>query len=213
MFIPPLLADLDDIIKVVFFLIVGAFWLIKQLMGQEAAKPKKPVPPPIPVAPGAPAAGQGPLQTEVADFLRRATQRKGNPQEARAQIFQHQPPPSKKKRGEKSKKRGRDLQERHEVDEHVRARLDTSKFGQRAQQLGDLDNLEERFSHELGRLGQSEAAPQAVTAPVEEAPAIRAAIESQSVAPAAAIAELLRRPESVRQAIIMQEILKRPRQR
>ena len=219
MFIPPpLLADLDDIIKVVFFLIVGAFWLIKQLMGNDAAKPQKPAPPriPPPVQPGAapPMGGQGPLKDEVADFLRRATQRKGHPQEIRAEAFQYQVPQGKKKRGEKSQKakRSRDLQERHEVDEHVRERLDTSKFGQRAQDLGDLDDRPDRFSHDLGRLAQSDKVETAPPPPVDPSGGATAAA-TLNVAPAAAIAELLRRPESVRQAVILQEILKRPGQR
>ena len=89
-------------------------------------------------------------------------------------------------------------------------RLDTSKFGQRAQELGDLDDRPDRFSHELGRLAQSDRGETTPAAPVESAASTAATL---NVAPAAVIAELLRRPESVRQAIILQEILKRPGQR
>jgi hypothetical protein len=215
MFIPPPIVaiDLEDIIKVVFFLIIGAFWLIKQLMGQEAAKPKRPAPPQVP-PPVRPAAGQGPLQDEVADFLRQARQRKGHAQEARVEVFQ-QPQQAKKKRTEKPAKgrRARELKERHDVDEHVRDRLDTSKFSERAEQLGDLveasnlqlqEHLKEKFSHDLGQLGRSGLAEAATQ------PASVAVAPATAESPAAAIADLLRRPESVRQAIILQEILRRP---
>jgi hypothetical protein len=219
MFIPPPIVaiELDDILKLVFLLIIGVFWLVKQLMGQEAAKPKRPAPPKIP-PPVRPAAGQAPLQDEVAEFLRQARQRKGHPQEARVEVREYQPPAAKKKRSaEKPPKgrRARELKERHDVDEHVRDRLDTSKFGQRAEQLGDLveaseqqfqEHVQEKFSHDLGRLGQSGTADAAGPGQTLAAPA-------SLDAPASALAELLRRPESMRQAIILQEILRRPSER
>ena len=205
MFIPPPLVaiDLEDIIKVVFFLIIGAFWLVKQLMGQEAAKPKRPAPPQVP-PPVRPAAGQGPLQDEVSDFLRQARSEKGIHKKRTPKLCIPAPAEPRKSAGKKPPKAATwpRFKERHDVDEHVRDRLDTSKFSDRAEQLGDLvetsnqefqEHVQEKFSHDLGRLSQSGAGEMATTADAVAASSAGSSAAAVGVSPAAAIAELLRR--------------------
>ncbi len=98
------------------------------------------------------------------------------------------------------------------VAEHVASHLREGVFDQQVARLGEeVDQaddrmearLQQRFAHELGQLGAVTARPQDSILDDDSSRPLRPA-------PAMSIVELLRNPESVRQAIILNEILKRP---
>ncbi len=106
------------------------------------------------------------------------------------------------------------------VAAHVSEHLSAAKFAPVSQELGkdvtDLDSkiqrhLQEKFDHRLGRLagmgGESAAAQTAVDL---EAPQLSAAAAS---AGAAQLAALLANPASLRQAVVLTEIINRPESR
>jgi hypothetical protein len=99
------------------------------------------------------------------------------------------------------------------VSQHVSQHLDMSSIRQHTAQLGSevaladdkLDaRLHDKFDHAVGRIkgGQPTAAAAPPTATVSSSPA--------PTARPSEIAQLLRNPKSIRQAIILNEILRRP---
>lgn len=233
----PLLAA--DIIQTIFGIIVFIIWIAGQFMGsrEQAKRNKKPRPPQQkPVAPaeeGVPGARPpkpGPrnqedeLRSEVEEFLRRAqgkpAEPKPVPQQRRTPTPAQMPPPQREPRQQPSRPtaqqrrasrqtkrlaKGQDGSIRTEgVAEHVERHLDTTDISTHTRTLGakiaTADDraearLEGKIEHTLGRLEH------------REAPA-----EPKEVTPdmAAQLAEMLSKPEGVKQLIIANEILRRP---
>jgi hypothetical protein len=123
-----------------------------------------------------------------------------------------------------------DLAERHEVTSHVRQHLDTSAYDQRAEQLGDhvevadsqmQQHVRNVFEHRIGSLADTtrqattsagsaaEAEQQAATATARDPVAASASAAASGLD----IAAVLRDPKSVRQAVVLSEILNRPEHR
>ena len=104
--------------------------------------------------------------------------------------------------------------ERETVQEHVASRLDTSKFDERASQFGDATHetkleahIHDKFDKRLGTLAESTVGDvQLGDMQQREAPKHETVVISE-------IAELLRNPKSIRQAIILTEVLNPPHNR
>lgn len=103
-----------------------------------------------------------------------------------------------------------------EVGEHVREHLGSKPFSERAAHLTKLDQADEQmaarvhqaFDHQVGRL--SSDAPPAETA-AGSGPSVAAG--PRATPAAAQIAALLRDPNQVRTAIVLETILRRPTER
>jgi hypothetical protein len=104
------------------------------------------------------------------------------------------------------------------VSQHVAQHLDTTGMRQRTAQLGSevleetqklQSEVREKFTHKLGRLAataQPAAPPSAASPPAPARPAMTPPRVQE-------ITQLLRNPSSVRQAVIINEILARPEHR
>ncbi len=225
-----LLAD-GDWVKLATFLVIGTFYLISFLAGKlrdrQVAKNRAPQRPPK-------ADGADAIAGELDEFLKKAQKRDPTKQPVRPVATPVVAAP--RSEGRKPRRRGDDRgdptkrrtlaaplptltesrakddaqRKRSEgVEEHVRHAIDTQKFDQRAAQLGQLDassqigtNLQQSFSHQLGTLGP--ASSPAATAPAAAAPAVDVA---RSAAPIAALLS----GGNLKQAVILKEILERPK--
>lgn len=182
-----------ELIVVLIFFMISA---LGQLLSAKN-KPKRPRPP-RPQGGGAPNKGQevaDNLRSEVDDFLREMQGKppKKKPKPKPVVIKVEQPVVAEKKT---------DLRQ-ESVREHVSKHLSTADFTQQTDKLGDEiedadermeQHLHEKFGHKLGSLEQI---VQAVEQKVQEKRVQE-------------IAELLRTPAGMRQAIIASEILRRP---
>ncbi len=228
---PLLAADVGDLIQVVLiilFILVPIVWgalnKFAQQQKQQQQRPgeRRPAgrPPGGAAAGGAPrgvAAGRPPgggLEDEIGEFLRRAARQRQGRAGPAAQPAAAQPA-------------GQQLVEAQVVRqpaigegirEHVGEYLDAGEFRRRATELGEEvaqadEQIEQRlhakFDHKLGRLagrrGETADAPK-VTQPED----VLAELPSTS---AAGLAAMLGNAESIRQAIVINEILTRPEQR
>ena len=217
-FFAPLFADAGDIAQVVIFLVVAAIYginhIIKAVREMQKTLQK---PPARPVEQGE---VKQRLERELDDFMRRA---RGESAPA-----QPPPPPQQKKRrrnqGEQKKQQAAESKERDDKDDLRRRKrleprleqhIDTSRFEQRARHLTNIDHeaddiqqhVHQVFDHKLGALGsdtrdsrEADAAAALVNAGIEHSTANRVAMN-------------LADPESLRDAIVMQEILNRPTHR
>jgi hypothetical protein len=101
------------------------------------------------------------------------------------------------------------------VAEHVKSYLDASEFKRRTASLADdiaeadekrVEHRQEVFGHQVGQLAAAEPAAVSPKAALAEA-------SSAGSVPALDLAAILARPENLRQAILLQEILQRPEHR
>lgn len=217
----PLLADVDWI-KVLPAIIFFAIWLINQLLSgkkdpaAQQRRPPRPAggqPPPAPQRNAPPE--QAKLSTEIEEFLRRASEKRRE----KAREVQARPRPVPRTLRPADEPVEAEVVETgppgERVAKHVEQHLTTRSFTQRASHMVD-DILEadvERkqheqqvFGHHIGRLEDTSTGSQT---PPQSA-------ESAKVAATAAVgslAALLKSRESVRQAIIINEILNRPEHR
>ena len=97
------------------------------------------------------------------------------------------------------------------VASHVAQRMDTDEFDKRASHLGQRvgladdameAHLHEKFDHRLGRLADTSGAG-----------ATKGATKGATAIDAAKVAQLLRTPNGLKQAIILSELLNRPEHR
>jgi hypothetical protein len=213
---PPLLAagDIETLVK------IGALFLFFLLpaLGRMLAKGRQAQPPA-----GAPPRPQRPVPPQVADeigeFLRRANEHRAAeqppPQPARPKPL---PPVQQPVRAEVVA----EVPVGTQVNEQVKKYLDTQSFSRREEALGkevaqadqQIDqHLHQVFDHSLSRLetvvGETAAPPAAVESPEvadTTAPEIPATFATGLLA-------LVTSPDSLRQAVILSEILHRPEER
>jgi hypothetical protein len=258
--LPPLLADLREVIGAVVFLLFLVLWVVSQLMEgkkQAGAPPAKGQggPGPAPRPGGGPQAGAKPpvgggLRSEMEEFMRRAGlqgQAPGNrpapqrsPQPATADrvevLVDDKPAPERQRLSTPSRPleqrtppttspttKAADMArpappprrrkpKRESVAEHVAQQFasstrsvaeHTSRLGQRI--IADDEQfdvqLKAKFDHDLGTLSASR------TDDVQLKPV------DGPATPAAQIAAMLASPEGVRQAILLNEIMRRPSDR
>jgi len=205
-FAPPL-ADVGEIIGVVVFILFVLVSVVGQLIAkiQEAQREAaRRVRAPQPrVAP----ARRGTLEDEIGEFLQKTAQR-------RAPERSSPPPPPPAVPVAEPVLQAEVLAEHDAVADHVRTYLVGGRFDRETTELGSEvtqadekmeEHLRQAFEHRLGRLGTMEG----VTASVQPA----AAPETASAAAAGVAAELaamLRTPASMRQAVVVSEVLTRP---
>ncbi len=227
--------DINLIVFAVVIVISIVSALGKALGKGEQAKPR-PAQRPRPPAGGGPARAAQPraggIEDEITEFLRRAAGgRQAEPpkQPARPQPVVAQIAPEPLTRSpSKPPRRPLGSQIQESVGEHV----DTSRFSRRAAELGDevahaddqlQARLDEKFDHDLGSLASvpGESATAATGDIFESATAATGDIFASAKTPtgklpqtaAAGVAAMLADAQSIRQAIILSEILQRPTDR
>jgi len=233
-------ADIDALIKIGVFVVIVIGWIVRSIATQVAEKPvERPRPPqpqprlpqqPRPQAPAQPAA-QRPLDPaeEVAEFLRQAQSRRSgaprttpapptrpaakpaaSPAPSRSQRKPTTPTPRSAARtplAPQSVPLERTGELGQGVGRHVQEHLSTAEFSERASRPTNVDvaeganeaRLKQVFSHRVGTLSD-------VTMPApEDAPVLRQ--------PVLNLAALLADGNSLRQMIIVNEVLRRPVER
>ena len=198
-----------NLIEVAFVLVV----LILTVLGQLGAKLQQRRPP-LPRSPRPQPPDETPLQSEIEEFLRRAS---GQPVEnrpvvatvvAEPAVARPSRPPARKAAEETAEQPVGD-----EVVKQVEKFLDVGEFSRRTSKLGgevsqadaQLDErLKQTFGHEVGGLAKKPG--ETALRPDIEAPA-------DTPVPVFNFAAFLANPEALRQAILLSEILRRPDER
>ena len=212
-------AGFGDFIGIVIFILIIVVPAIVRMLkqAQQQKEQKQPRggdrPPRAPQVD--PAAGRhGNVEDDIGEFLRRAAERRGG-------AAAPQPPPPIRQQPVEVAEVAEEVPLGGQLREHVGEYLDSSEFQRRTAELGDEvaqadrlteQRLHQKFDHEVGRLsgkpGESAAAPRTVEAPEPE--------DRTSEFPATdavGVAAMLRDVDSIRQAVIISEILNRPEQR
>lgn len=221
-----------DWIGVVVFLVIMIISAISQMAGNKKEAPRPPAPRPRPQPPARPAqAGggqQGPIARELEEFLRRAGgQPQGRPPQQTRVPPQGRPPqqtgvpPQPKPAARPPVARPvvaqpveaetiDELEVIESVADHVGHNVGglQEKLDRRADQPAGLSN---DFNRPVGQLGSDRAAVAAATL-VESGPQ-REFVESLPPTAAAGMAAILTTPTSLRQAILLSEIIQRPEHR
>ena len=232
--------DIGALIKIGVFIIIVIGWIVRSIATQVAEKPvARPRPPqpqpglprqPRPQAPVQPAA-QRPLDPaeEVAEFLRQAqSRRSGAPSQAPMPLPKPAvrpaagPPPSRGQRkpskpaprpaartplAPQNAPSDRKGELGQGVGRHVQEHLSTEEFAQRASRPTNVAvaedaneaRLKQVFSHRVGTLGD------VTMPPPDDAPVLRQ--------PVLNLAALLADGNSLRQMIVVNEVLRRPEER
>ena len=226
-----LLADNFTMLRVIFFLIVGAVWLFNRLLAAKQAKPAPPATRPAPRRPPVRPPGRAPgaqpgrsgdsLSAEIEQFLQESAGRK---REAAPRQPAVKPTPV---RTLVSTERKAAVEAEAAVDakvlerpngeamaDAVRRHLDTRQFDARVSNLTEdmqradvqrEQHLKKTFDHKLGRLTDTSHSQ------VEAPGALTAAQLGEGTANA--IGAMLSKPENLRHAIVLGEILQRPEHR
>jgi hypothetical protein len=174
-------------------------------MAQGPARPK-----PVP--------GQ-PERSEIEEFLRRASRGAAGQSDMERQQPARRPPATTSLSTRAQPLEAQVIDEKSlggHVGDHVKSYLDSSDFKRRTASLADdmaeadekrVEHLHEVFGHQVGQLGADAtptiASQESVSA---EAPAVAAG-------PAFDLVGMFGRPDKLRQAILLQEILQRPEHR
>lgn len=197
---------MEELIKLVIVLVVLVGpWLVRTLLSQQnqaGQAPKRPMRPlERDVIFEAKRAEQAkPLQNEIDEFLRRAGERQNRGARPKP------PPPKQAKRPPAD---APVLARPVSVAEQVQKDLDSSEFARRSGSLGDqliqaeektAERLHDTFDHQVGQFATSRTDGAAAPMP-------------QPSLDLSAVVAALSNPESIRTAIILNEILQRPTHR
>lgn len=210
----PCVAALDPAtLKILGFVVVALIYVFNHFVGAAKAQRKAPPRPDARMRPPAP--GRQEVNDEVAEFLRRTAERSGK----KAPDPQMAPQARRPLVERRSAPLVGDFVEVEAVDEpptgagvtsHVQQHLSNREFDQRASHLGSVEQEErafeaqvhQAFDHKVGHLAARAEEP----APGAASP-VAPAISSQTVA------ALLADPQSLRGAMVLNEILQRPTDR
>ena len=214
--VPALWAFDVDTIKIIVALVLGGYWFVNYLrsLGQPAKAPpvvrrpvaNRPADVPTPKRPKP----QESLASEIEQFLQDAAQRKRD-RGRRPPVKVMQVPAPEPQLAAEAEVLSPPTGEA--VSDSVERHLDTGGFALRANSLtedmerADIEREEHRkktFDRQIGSLTDTSRSEPSPSAAGEAQPA---------GANASAIANLLAKPESVRQAIVLNEILNRPEDR
>jgi len=216
----PLLAaiDIGDIVRIVVIFLI----FVVPVIAQALAKLKQ-IPPPNqrPIPPRPP---MDDMANEIEDFLRRAANQQRNPKTPRAARAQQR---KIERQAAAEPVQAEVVAEKPvggQVTEHVKTFLDEEKFAKRGEELGkgvaqtvnqEIDqHLQQVFSHPVSKLAAvsgEAAAPPTAGEPAELA-AAAPVVETPNVF-ADELVAMLTNPDSLRQAILLTEILHRPEER
>jgi len=216
--VTPLLAQ-GELIGILIMILVFVVPAILQALNKQAQRQKGPPgrrPPARPAVGKRPAAGD--VEAEIEEFLRRAAQPRGvQPPRPAARPAMAQLAGGPRGPGEVARDRPVGVG----MAEHVQKYLDRDEFQRRAAELGGQAartdqqterHLQQVFGHEVSHLadvpGESAAVPQ-----VEEPGEADDRIREFPTTAAAGLAALFSDATSIRQAIIINEILQRPEHR
>jgi len=218
----PTLAAFEDVLKTVIPILFMVLYVIGQLMGgkENAKKAKQPRPAQPPKGDGPPNQADA-LRREVEQFLRRAQGQEADPpQEKRAPavatIAQRPAKRPTKQRAKLRQPSPREVQaapqpvsrgmRKEGVAEHVTRHIDSSNLSEHAEQLGhSVAQADERIESRLqAKFGKRMDAFRHDSKPADQPEPTLGAQE---------LFDLLSRPEGMRQAILMNEILRRPTDR
>jgi len=164
------------------------------------------------------------LSDEIAEFLRRAAQRRAEQmqQQQRAAQQQYAPPPPPLRPAAPVVVEAEIVDEDDltpvrpplsRVAQHVAQHLDTREFAERAERMADVtEHADERMESHLHqafdhRMGNISAGTQSITAAIT--PEVDDEMKAR-VAQNHPLLSMLRQPQSVRNAIILSELLERP---
>lgn len=218
--VPLLAAGIDPgLIKLIVVLIILVVAGIGKLLGmiqRPPGGPPRPQPPPRPAAKD--------VAGEIDEFLRRASQQRTTQQTAsqRPQPVRAQPakPSAPAAPQPLVAQVVTPAPVGGQVTEHVQKYLDTDEFARRGAKLGedvasevnrDIDqHLHQVFDHSVSQLAAvpgEAASPPATVGPAELAEPAGAEVPSTF---ATDLAALLTNPDSIRQAVVLNEILQRP---
>ena len=228
-----LLAQLEliaalDWVQVLIAIVVFVIWGINHLvstLGKPKPQQRPRTVPPRDLAPkDQPAPAQN-LSGEIEDFLKRAAQKR----QEKSRRRKPEPVVEKKvvvvpkpvQRLSDTSDQDFEVRTGQSVSDHVTAHLDNRKFSQRAEHMLDEDitndDLEREahrknvFDHQLGRL--ADTSNQQSEKQITDQAATRKATTDATAAAAIPIASMLANPESLKQAVVLNEILSRPEHR
>lgn len=195
---------MDEILKIIVMVVFGLIYLFNHLFGAGKAQKRRPARPAEPRP-----AGRPEVQDEVAEFLRRAAEKRApakrpdaRPAAARRPI----PAESVEPRAQAPSSR---------FPQPMHSQVDNPELAQRAAQLGHVDQTEaafqahmQTFEHSVGSIREQDA---------PSAPALASPADGNlAAAPAPAsevFAAILADAQSLRHAIILNEIIRRPEER
>jgi hypothetical protein len=223
------LAAADDWMKFVVPFVFLIIYVLNQLLGGSKSKPNQPRggkparkpqmaermerPARSPVAETSPQ--QTKLNAEIEEFLKRADARRGEsqrgkqPKPLQPQAAAPPKPPRESKRDRRQRKFG-------EVADSVEKHLGNRGFEKRAEHLADdvtrseeqmEEHLQKAFGHRVGTLSEPSADPMVPVTDVKTAP------EPILQGTANEFATLLANPRTLKQLIVLNEILARPETR
>lgn len=224
--------DVVFILIVILFAVIGGLTHLFKKLQEAQQDPRRPRPGHRPggVRPNVPP-GRDPVRDEIQQFLREAADRRGGAGPQQAQRVG--PPPAAPRRPAPGGWPQRPAEtpvvlepietvpEPASVAEHVRQQVPGQQFGGLSSDVGRRlvrtdevveEHVHEVFDHQVGRLegtpGESAYASQA-----EEAETPEDRITALPQTAAAGLAAMLAEPTSLRQAIVLTEILQRPEHR
>ncbi|MBX3415072.1 MAG: hypothetical protein KF708_20480 [Pirellulales bacterium] len=220
-------ADVGDFIVAAAAILIPLAYVIRTIIAARrgnkppAGAPQRPAPRRVaPPQQGQGAHEQKKLTDEVEEFLRRAAERRRGGQPREVEIVRPEPrqPPRSRPRPKPVAQRPVVLTDeerigREPVAQHVEQHLSTTAYEERAAHLAKVDDADELmqahlssvFDHQVGQLGST-------SAPAAGGTSEAAATETSPTA-LDGLAELLRSPAGLRQAFILQEVLRRPEER
>lgn len=222
-----LLAAAEDWLKVIGVLVFIVIWLFNHFVGNSAkAKPQQRQQPMArPQGDAKPPAEQPQLVGEIEEFLKRANQKRQDRTRKKpaAKVVKPAPAPAAPTRRlvqSSADQQGFEVNVGGSVAEHVQKHLDTREFSNRAEHLiddikkGDVEretHLKQVFDHKLGRLADTSNTRS--DQQIVKDTATQVATDAAAIAAATPIASMLANPESLKQAVVLNEILSRPEHR
>lgn len=200
-----LLAAMEDVLKIAVMVIFALIYLFNHLLGGGKAQKRRPARPAEP-RPG----GRPEVQDEVAEFLKRATEKKSPPKPAQAR-----PQAPRRPIAAENVEASMEPSPANRWPQTVQPHVDNRDLAERAAQLSHMNQTEAAFQahmqtleHSVGRIHEAAA---------DAAPSPEAAADGKTAAPSATpgeiFAALLADTHSLRHAIILNEIIQRPVER
>lgn len=213
----PLLAD-EALLKLILLVVFGVIYLVNHLLGAnknatkqaKRAVARRVATPPELGGTNPVASAKQRQQEEVDEFLQRVRRKEAKPETPPAKSKPQRAKPAVRRLSEtpldaEVVERAR---KKESVAEHVEQHLQTTAFEARAAHMVDdlaradrerEAHLKKTFEHKVGRLAAGSQESQPAAQPISVAPAN--------------IAAMLRNPQNVRDAIVLNEILQRPADR